>query len=72
MSDIKEKMHQNRFRDPAGGAYSTPQDLLAVRLSSFKKSHFKRKKKNYRGPTFKGRRKGGTEGGTENEERERE
>ena len=34
MSDLKAKVHQNRFRlgsapDPAGGAYSTPAGSLA-------------------------------------------
>jgi len=43
MSDFKAKMHQIRFLlglapDPAGGAYSAPQDLIAV----------------FKGPTSKG------------------
>ena len=36
MSDFKAKMHQIRFRDPAGGAYSAPPDPLA----GFKGAYF--------------------------------
>jgi len=39
MPDFNTKMHQNRFPDPAGGAYIAPPDPLA----------------GFKGPTSKGR-----------------
>jgi len=42
MSYFKAKMHEIRFRDPAGGAYSAPPGPLA----------------GYKGPTSKARKEG--------------